>query len=382
MATKTDEPIIVLHLISTNSFAGAERVVSEIVKSSDRTRTRMYVGILTTSNDLKERFKVESGRSDLDVVRFRSRSKVSYRCLRDIARFADLRKVQIVHSHNYKSDIFAFLSRYFAHADYRLLATNHNWILSSLRERLYKRLDSFVLRGFDAVVAVSDEIQRELGCSRVKRISVIPNGIGTEKLAVTSGREEARKKLGVDSTDFVVGCVASLTAEKNHEMLIKAIELARPCVRGLKLVLVGDGPLRISIEEFIQGHGLNDVIRVLGSRDDVRELYGGFDIFALVSKREGLPMVLLEAMASGIAVIGTAVGGVPDVIKDADNGLLVDPYGVNQLAQAIISLYLDKELRRNMGHKAAVTVRQRFSGDLMCKEYENLYQEVLRRPQT
>lgn len=339
----------------------------------------MTIGILAASEGLDKRFIDEIGRNDIDIVKFGHGLKLSYTCVKQISQYIVERGINIIHSHNYKSDLYAFAASVFSRKKVGLVASNHNWILNSSREWWYKRMDSIIMNRFNALVAISSEIKEEMIDAGVsaKKIIVIMNGIDYDECARTLGRVEARKQLAIKDSDFVVGCVASLTPEKNHKDLIQAISIASQSIPQIKLVLIGDGPKKNEIENNILSNGLKENVLMIGSRDDVRNLYKAFDVFALASHREGLPMVLLEAMASGVPVIATSVGSIPEVIQDGENGILIMCGDIEKLIQAIISLFLQNGIRAIMGKNGAVTVQQKYSSERMFKEYERLYEQVL-----
>ncbi|MEI2771026.1 MAG: glycosyltransferase family 4 protein [Nitrosomonas ureae] len=370
--------IKVLHLISSKAFLGAERVICEIVRKSGSKNTLMAVGILTASEGLDRRFINEIHRKDIDIVRFGEGSKLSYTCIKEINQYINRNSINIVHSHNYKSDFYAFLVKIIFREKFRLVASNHTWKLNTFREYGYKWLDSIIMKKFSALVAISSEIKEEMikiGVNASK-IKVITNGVDCIEFEKAPAKKDARKKLEVNESDFIIGSVASLTPEKGHRDLLKAFSTIHLSVPQAKLVFIGEGPEREELQNCVLTNGLAKKVLIMGSRDDVRDLYKGFDIFFLASYQEGLPMALLEAMASGVPVIATAVGAIPEVIQNKNNGIIVRPGNIEEMLQAIKIMFLEEELRNLMGEKGMMTVRQRYSSERMLKEYEKLYEQV------
>lgn len=376
---KNGEKIKVLHLISSKAFLGAERVICEIARKSDSKNILMTIGILTASEGLDRRFINEIYRKDIDVVKFGEGSKLSYTCISKINQYINRNSINIVHSHNYKSDFYAFLAKIIFREKFKLVASNHTWKLNTFREYGYKWLDSIIMKKFNALVAISSEIKEEmikLGVNESK-IKVITNGIDYIELKNASTKIEARKKLEVNESDFIIGSVASLTPEKGHRDLLKAFSTIHLIVPQAKLVFIGEGPERKELQNYALTNGLAKKVLIMGSRDDVRDLYKGFDVFFLASYQEGLPMALLEAMASGVPVIATAVGAIPEVIQNKENGIIVRPGNIVEMIQAIKIMFSEEKLRNLMGERGIMTVWQKYSSEHMVKEYEKLYEQVL-----
>ena len=137
--------------------------------------------------------------------------------------------------------------------------------------------------------------------------------------------------------------------------------------------IAGEGPSRWQLDKQVRANGMDRIVHLLGHRSDVPALLAAADIFALPSHREGLPLALLEAMASGLPVIATDVGGCCEVIENGRNGILISPGSPEQMARAIKRLALDEGLRRALGDAARQTIEQRFSIDRMVRQVEELY---------
>ncbi len=179
-------------------------------------------------------------------------------------------------------------------------------------------------------------------------------------------------------TGKVLISVGRLTEAKDQITLLSAIELLKKQGRNIFLIVVGDGELRIPLEKEIAQKKLTDCVYLTGSRSDVYRLLPGVDAFILSSKREGFPMSILEAMAAGLPVIATKVGGIPEVIKDGENGILVPPQDQNFLANAICHVLDDSELSANLAHRARITVEQNYSIQAVTEVYTKIYLSVFR----
>jgi glycosyltransferase involved in cell wall biosynthesis len=209
------------------------------------------------------------------------------------------------------------------------------------------------------------------------RIKLIMNGVSFADPPNSIQSSTVRRTLGVSDGSYVIGCVASLIPVKAHTDLLNAFARLIKIIPDSLLLLVGDGPLRSDLELMAQNLGLQDTVKFLGYRSDARELYSAFDVFALISHSEGLPMAMLEAMAAALPVVVSAVGAIPAVITPMKNGLLTTPGDIDGIANILICLGNQHELRKMLGKCAYNDVVSQYSVQRMARDYEQVYQEVL-----
>jgi glycosyltransferase involved in cell wall biosynthesis len=167
--------------------------------------------------------------------------------------------------------------------------------------------------------------------------------------------------------------VGRLAPPKDFETLLGALQR----LDNIKTIIVGDGPSRRWVERYINNNGLSQKVSLLGEREDIPDLLGSAEIFVLSSKKEGLPRTIIEAMLSGLPVVATRVGGVPELVEDNTTGFLVPPGNSQALATALQGLIKDRGLRRAMGEAGREKALKEFSLDRMLKETLRVYEEVL-----
>lgn len=213
------------------------------------------------------------------------------------------------------------------------------------------------------------------------KISVIHNGIDTKKFGDYSRRDNLRAQLGMQN-DFIVGIIARLSDVKGHIYLIQALPQVMKKFPNTKLLIVGQGKTRDVLFKKSRDLGLEQNIIFIPEAKNTQELLAAMDIFVMPSLQEGLGLALMEAMAQGLAVVGSAVGGIKTLIQDKQNGLLVEPANVAALSQAIIVLLGDLQLRRNLGAQARKFICANFSQVEMVDKTEIIYQESLNNIQT
>ncbi|KFI05142.1 TIGR03088 family PEP-CTERM/XrtA system glycosyltransferase [Massilia sp. BSC265] len=243
---------------------------------------------------------------------------------------------------------------------------------------LRRRLAPFI----DCFIPVSEDLHRWLGETvRIPQAKTlfIKNGVDTERFAAAASlAANPASPWGPD--DIVIGTVARVQDVKNHRGLVAAFARLRELVpeqcERLRLSIVGDGPLMGAVREQVASLGLQDAVWLPGARADVAALLHGFSLFALPSLAEGTPVSMLEAMACGLPVVASNVGGIPEVVTDGLEGSLVPPQDTEALAQALASYVRDPALRRQRGEAARARVEAAFSMRAMLAEYGKLYDRL------
>jgi glycosyltransferase involved in cell wall biosynthesis len=291
------------------------------------------------------------------------------------------RNVAVWHGHDYKSNFLGLLLRRFH--PMKLVTTVHGWVEKTGKLSLYYRIDKSCLKRYERVLCVSDDLfeeSRRIGVP-AERCALVPNAIDEEAYRRTLSTADAKRKLGHPPGRPLVGAVGRLSDEKGFDRLIQAVDLLAKRGVDVGLAIAGEGNRREALESLISQRGLAERVQLLGHRSDVSDLYQAMDVFALSSIREGLPNVVLEAMALETPVVATRVAGVPALIADGENGLLVDPGDAEQLAAAIGDLLEQPQRRNALARAARRTIEERFSFRARMEKVAAIYDELLRNPQ-
>ena len=292
---------------------------------------------------------------------------------RRLARLTRATGADILHAHNTVSQLYAVLAALFTKRP--VVATLHGANYGGSAR--HRRLRRILAARCAATACVSQDAlaaARDLDHIPASRLHLVYNGIDVgEMTAAQAQREADRQALGLGEKDQAVISVGRLSQEKDYATLLRALAE----LQGPRLFLVGHGPSRPELEALAAQLGLGERVVFLGERGDVPRLLAACDLFALSSLTEGISMALLEAMAGGLAVVATAVGGTPELVAPGENGLLVPPADPTALAQAMGELLADPHRRQAYGQAGAQHVAARFSLEAMATAYAELYRKAL-----
>jgi len=289
-------------------------------------------------------------------------------------------KVVIWHGHDYKSNALGLLLRRFW--PMRLVTTVHGWVKHTRRTPLYYGIDRLCLRRYEVVISVSDDLHQnclELGLIP-DRCVLIQNGIDARQFVRSRTQEEAKRLLGIPRGRLLIGAIGRLSDEKGFDRLIEAVDRLLAGGVDVELRIAGEGDQHGPLDDLIRRLNREDRIHLVGFQRDTIPLFEAMDVFALSSLREGLPNVVLEAMAMGVPVVATRVAGVPRLIEHGENGLLVDVGDTDQLGSTLARLLVDAGLRGRLGEAGRWTVESRYSFERRMERIREIYDELLAVP--
>ncbi len=383
----TKKMIKIAYIVTPIEFGGAEKVNLTFLRNVDRTRFEIQLIVLIRPweknnfviNELeKEKYIIRkipvamrprnSGRDYIRIIR----------CFRMLYSILTSNSFDLVHSHGYFADIIGIPAARVLKIPH--ISTCHGFISNDRNLVLYNRLDQIALRFSDKIIAVSEQIKNDLERSGIRRskITVIQNAVQTTHK--TENYEENRRKKRLDLTikdeEFIVGYVGRLSDEKGAQYLIEAgmllMETGMPC----KILIIGDGPKRKELEDMVKMKGLEDNIIFTGFQTNIEEWMPVLDIFILPSLTEGTPMALLEAMAFGLPVVASDVGGIPEIIDSGENGILVPAANPDKIKEAISTICKDNCFRTKLSEMAKKTIRSKFNINEWINKIESVYIET------
>lgn len=380
-----DRPIRVLAILDDTIVSGKVKPVLTLARSAreDGSGSRpLEISMLTFSRSDDETELESSLREEgfiIDVVR--ERHRFDLRVFSQLRAIINRRRPDVLWTHGAKTHFLVRLAGFERTKPWA--AFHHGYTTTNLAWRLYDQLDRWSLRGADCVMtaceAFAADLHARLGI-RSSRLSVhrSPIAANTSK-PVCDIRDAFRRELGLVPDARLVLSVGRLSSEKGHADLIRAmVEVRRTCDFQTMLLLVGDGPEEANLQKLCNQLGLEDSVRMLGYRRDVARCYEAADVFVLPSYSEGSPNVLLEAMDAGLPIIATDVGGVGEMIRHGENGLLVRARDVQGIARSIVELLTDAELRCALTAAARESLAD-YSPQRYYANIRALFEELARR---
>ncbi len=292
-------------------------------------------------------------------------------------RFLKKQRVDILHSHLFGPVTGASFAAYLAGIPH--IGTLHDiYTIEAKKSRIrYIQLSSLFGTRLVTVSRQMKTYLTDLGKFKDDALQTIVNGIDLDKFNI-AGTRERYPELGIGPQDIVLICVGRLEKIKGHDVLLEAFSLLRPGSRA-KLLIVGDGPCRQDIEKQIRERSLHRDVIMLGQRDDIPGLLNLSDCFVLSSRSEGLSCSIIEAMAAGLPVIATDVGGNCELVVNGENGYLVQPDHPGILSRRLQSIIDDAPGRKKFGEMSLRFAREKYSIETMIGKYADNYDSMLKR---
>jgi glycosyltransferase involved in cell wall biosynthesis len=360
---------------------GAERVAMEIASRLDQTRfeslycaSRYHDGLGQEAESVRvaEERMQEAGVRYFGLGR---RAQTDFHLWFPLRRTLRRERIDVIHAHMFGSNAWGTVIGRMARVP-RIVAHEHTWSFQG--KPLRRFVDREVIgRLADVFVAVSRDDQRkmiEIEGVEPKKILHVPNGIAAPP--PPSGAD-VRAELGIPAGAPLIGTVSVLRPQKALDVFIRASAQLLGERPDLWVILSGDGPLKDELTELVHSLGVQDRLLMLGYRSDVPDVLATLDVAVQSSAFEGSPLAVMEFMESARPIVATRVGGVPDLIEDGVNGLLVDPGDEAGLAAAIRRLLDDPEAARRMGEAARERRRSEFTVDVMVRRFESLYERLM-----
>ena len=356
----------IVHVLSSYGLGGQERVALDLA-AGQRALGHEVTALALARGPLAAEFEaqgvaalVEEKRTGFDATLFVRLRKIFVQ-----------RTTNIVHTHNPQPLIYAAPSARLARA--RAVHTKHGANPDRGRKLWLRRAAAIFSDAYVAVSETTAEVARANREVPEAKLRTVPNGIDLSRFHPdATARAEVQRELGIPEDARVLGTVGRLAPEKDQALLIRAI--APSLGEKRRLVIVGDGPEMAALRALA-----TPFVHLTGARKDVPRLLAALDAFVLSSRTEGLPLVIPEAMAVGLPVISTAVGGIPTVIDEGQTGFLVPAGDGAALAAAWERLASDGKLAEDLGRAGRTKALARYSAERMVRDYLAIYEEVLRK---
>ncbi len=374
MASAT-RPLKVLWLIKGLGPGGAEHLLVAAARTRDRERFTVEAAYLLPWKDALVAPLEELG---VDVECYSVRDERDLRWVLALRKRLRARPVDVVHVHSPYVAALARLAIRTLPSRVRpaVVSTEHNaW---STFKGPTRRLNAWTARLDDATIAVSDETRQSMSGRALERCETLVHGVDLGSLQqLRAARAEVRAELGLDDGTIAVGTVANYHPKKDWPNLLRAARIVADRDPSIRFISVGQGPLQQEVEALHHELGLEGVMTLTGHRADATRLMAACDIFALASQWEGLPVAVMEALALGMPIVATAVGGVAETFTDGVDARLVPPRDPVALAEAIVEVAHDDSLRASLAAASAGRAPE-FDAARAQRRIEAIYESVAR----
>lgn len=364
--------MIILHVVAPGEVGGLERVVQGLAREQHAAGHDVHVAAVFTVGGGNDAFLVPLRGAGVVTHPLAPGDKGYRRERRAVADLCVRLKPAVLHSHGSRPDVLdAGVAR---RAGIPTVTTVHGFTGGDWKNRVYEWAQIRAFRRFDAVVVVSRPLQLRLVQRGVPsdHIHVVPNA--WSPMAPALSRADARHALGLPADAFVIGWVGRLSEEKAPDVLLEALDHVADLP--VTASFIGEGPARRQLEERARRSHANGRVRWHGAVRDAATLFPAFDLFVLSSRTEGSPIVLFEAMAAGVPVIATSVGGVPDTMSP-EEAVLVPREHPAALAAAIRSAYRAPAVAQARAARASERLRREFAPQPWAERYERIYRHVV-----
>lgn len=360
----------ILHLIQTSGPGGAEKLLLSLTQNSNDKYTHK-VGLLKNGWLCK---KLQDRGVAVKIIP--SGGSFDIKLIRGLVNLVKKEKIDLIHSHLLDMNFYSCLAAYFAKVPH--ISTEHGDVhhASKTIDLKTKAKAKAISRFSDRIVFVSEftkESFRTIATVSDEKAVVIYNGIDPERYEIPVDIRIKKAEIGIKQDEFVIGNVGNLYPVKGQIYLIKAAKIVLKEFPKTKFLIIGRGELENHLKKEANALGIESHIKFLGFREDVKELLKIMDIYVLPSLSEGLPLSLIEAMASKVPVVATGVGGIPEVIGDGINGFLITPADSDALASKIIHLLKDRSFADNFVAQSHKKIQKEFNLHTMLNKYSEIY---------
>jgi glycosyltransferase involved in cell wall biosynthesis len=369
------KPITVCQLLHSLNVGGAEVLAARLAR-----RLRGVFRFVFACLDEVGTLGVDLRCEGFSVELLGRKAGLDLGCPLRLAKLIRRERVDVVHAHQYTPFFYGLAAR-LPGPRRPILFTEHGRHQPDYPRPKRMMANRLLLSRRDRVVGVGASVRQALITNEgipARRVGVLYNGIDVDAFSATVDRAAARRELGARPGEFVLLQVARLDYLKDHATAVRTLARVVAQVPQARLVLVGDGPEQPAVEGQVRALKLDDKVRFLGLRKDVSRLLHGADAFLLTSVSEGIPLTVIEAMAAGLPVVATDVGGLREVVDDGATGFLAPAKDDAGLAAHALRLAADADLRRRLGEAGRARAKVHFDEPRMAANYGGLYRELYR----
>lgn len=371
------EKINILHIYQNSKIGGVQQQLLSLLKAYNRERFNPIFCCLGPKEEIGKEIE-GTGIEFIPLNKLRY-NRFSPGIVLELHRLMKKKQIHVVRTHRYRSNLYGRLAAFLAGVPVIIASVHDNYRTDKRpKRRIMNRILSKIT---DKIVAVSEDVKEDImRYDRIdpSKIEVIPNGIDVERFNPEKNTTDIRKEFSLEEDDIVIGFIGRIVTAKGLEYLLDALPYLKGEFKSIKFLIVGEGSLVEELKERAKKNNIFDNILFTGKRRDIPEILASINIFVMPSIAEGFPNALLEAMAMGKPIVTTEVGGIPEIVKNGFNGLLVPPRDTVSLSKAIKELISNDRLAAKLGQAARDLVHDNLSIKAIAQKWQSLYLSILK----
>ncbi len=365
-------PISIVHVRASTDFGSVEKIILSLCRKVDSNHFHSSIYTSQPADTAANALSVQANSARIQCQCNSYLNRFSVESIKTFLKYIEDNDIQLIHSHGYRENIMALFAKYLKRT--KIVATVHGWTAGQLR----KAIDLRVLRCFDRVIAVApnfaDNLYRK--GDQVDRVDLIPNFVDVNEFQKKHVSTSLKAKLKLDGTKIIVGTAGRLSPEKGMSDLLIAAKQVASNHPDVIFLIAGEGPEESDLRKKTIDLGLASSVSFVGYQDNMVDFLNLIDIYVSPSLSEGLPRSILEAAATERPIVATDVGGVGQIVKSGDTGILVPAKHPFLLAEGIEQLIADQQYGSKIGRRARNRVVGEFSEDTIIEIIESVYESV------
>ena len=369
--------INILHIYQNSKIGGVQQQLLSLLKAYNREWFHPIFCCLGPKEEMGKEIE-RTGIEFIPLNKLRY-NRFSPGIVLELYRLMKKKQIHVVRTHRYRSNLYGRLAAFLAGVPVIIASVHDNYRTDKRLKRII--MNRILSKITDKIVAVSEDVKKDIlryDSIDPSKIEVIPNGIDVERFNPERNTTDIRKEFSLEEDDIVIGFIGRIVPAKGLEYLLNALPYLKEEFKNIKLLIVGEGSLVEELKERAKKNNIFDNILFTGRRRDIPEILASINIFVMPSIAEGLPNALLEAMAMGKPIVTTEVGGIPEIVKNGFNGLLVPPRDTVSLSKAIKELISNDQLATKMGQAARDLVRDNLSIKAIAQKWQSIYLSILK----
>jgi glycosyltransferase involved in cell wall biosynthesis len=357
-----------MHIVYSTGVGGSEKIALELISRGNRSLFNVSVCCLALKGAMHDQFEAAA----VQIFLLDKTAGVDLNLFWRLFRLLKKQKTDIVHTHDNSTIFYGTLASRLAGVK-RVVNTEHGGMYFESKRK--QAMNGWLWKLNDKVVCVSDAVKRDVqAMAKINdRAVTIHNGVDLPGFDLSTDKRAARKELGLAADDFVVCTVGRLNRVKNQRMFLEAAKKMIKIFPCAKFILAGDGPERINLENYVRETGISAGVVFLGPRRDIPVVLRASDCFALTSDYESFGLAVVEAMAAGVPVVATNAGGVGEIVRNGETGILIEKNDVDALTTALLKIKNEKGFAETVVCRAKDFVTKQYGVEKMVRRYEELY---------